>query len=123
MSYKTIMKKQYQIISNLVNLLDNQFNLFGFRFGLSGVIGLIPGFGDILDAVLSFSLIFFAIKIGVPPLKIGQMIWNILVNFAIALIPVIGDATYVLRRVNIKNLKIINQYVPASFIEGKAVPI
>lgn len=115
------MEKQYRLISSLVQMLDNQFNLFGLKFGFSGIIGIVPGLGDMLNAFLSLYLILFAIKIKMPFYKIAQMLWNILINLAIGAIPIIGDATYIIRRVNIKNLKIINQYVPPTFLEGKKI--
>ncbi len=115
MSYSLTMREQYIFVSRLVQILDNKFNLLGLKFGLSGIIGLIPGLGDIIDAVLSCYLILFAIRIKMPFYRIVQMMWNILVNLAIGAIPIIGDATYILRRVNLKNLKIINQYVPDSY--------
>jgi hypothetical protein len=113
------MEKQYRFITSFVQVLDNQFKIFGIRFGVSGLIGFIPGLGDIIDALLSLYLILFAIKIRMPFWRILQMIWNILVNLAIGAIPIIGDATYIIRRVNMKNLKIINQYVPPTFLEPK----
>jgi hypothetical protein len=109
------MEKQYRFVSAFVQILDNQFNLFGIRFGLSGLIGFIPSLGDIIDALLSLYLILFAIKIRMPFYRILQMLWNILINLIIGAIPIIGDATYIIRRVNIKNLKIINQYIPPLF--------
>jgi hypothetical protein len=111
------MEKQYRLISSFVQILDNQFNLFGIKFGLSGIIGLIPGLGDMIDALLSLFLILFAIRIKMPFFRIIQMVWNILVSLIIGAIPIIGDATYIIRRVNIRNLKIINQYVPPTFLE------
>ncbi len=113
------MEKQYRFVSAFVQILDNQFNLFGIRFGLSGLIGFIPGLGDIIDALLSLYLVLFAIKIRMPFYRILQMLWNILINLIIGAIPIIGDATYIIRRVNIKNLKIINQYIPPTFLEIK----
>ncbi len=113
------MEKQYRFVSSFVQVLDNQFNIFGIRFGLSGLIGFIPGLGDMIDALLSLYLIVFAIRIRMPVWRILQMLWNILINLAIGAIPIVGDATYIIRRVNIKNLKIINQYVPPTFLESK----
>ncbi len=102
-------------------MLDNQFNFLGIKFGLSGIIGFIPGLGDIVDAALSLYIVWISVHLKVPGHKIAQMIWNVIINFAIAMIPVIGDATYILRRVNMKNLKIIEQYVPKKVIDAQVV--
>lgn len=115
------MEKHYKIVYQLANLLDNQFNFLGIRFGLSGIIGFIPGLGDIIDAALSLYIIWISIHLKVPGSAIAKMIWNVIVNFAIALIPVVGDATYILRRVNIKNLRIIEKYVPKNVIDAQIV--
>ncbi|MEL6213817.1 MAG: DUF4112 domain-containing protein, partial [Pseudomonadota bacterium] len=40
-------------IDRLARLLDTQFSLFGFRFGIDGLIGLIPGIGDAATAIMS----------------------------------------------------------------------
>lgn len=115
------MEKHYRIVYQLANLLDNQFNFLGIRFGLSGIIGFVPGLGDVIDAALSLYIIWISLHLKVPASAISKMVWNVIVNFAIALIPVVGDATYILRRVNIKNLKIIEQYIPKKVIEAQIV--
>jgi len=107
------MHKRFQQIYKLAHLLDNQFNFFGFHFGLSTIIGIIPGFGDTLDALLSLYIIYLAIQLKVPPLRIGQMLTNVGVNFVIGIIPIFGDLIYALRKVNLKNLEIIKQHAPS----------
>src|SRR6266404_3666940 len=88
-------------------LLDNQFSLFGLRLGLNSFIDLIPGFGDVVAALLSLYLVWIAVEMELPRLKILQMLGNILINFLIGLIPIIGDAAYIFRKPNMKNLKIL----------------
>jgi hypothetical protein len=107
----------YKTAEALANLLDNQVNFLGIRFGLAAVINLIPGFGDVLDALLSFYIVWIAVQMRIPSPKIGQMIANIIINFLIGLIPVIGDATYILRRVNWRNLQILKKYAPSRIYE------
>ena len=104
------MENQLHIASLLANLLDNKFNLFGFRFGVSAVIDLIPGLGDILDALLSFYIVWIAIQIHIPKTKTVEMIWNILFSFLIGLIPLVGDAVYVFYKPNLRNLKILKSF-------------
>ena len=94
----------------MANLLDNRFSLFGVRFGAAAVFDLIPEFGDMINMFLSFYLVWIGIQMGIPAVKLIEMIVNILINFIIALIPVIGDATYIFRRANMKNLQILQNY-------------
>jgi hypothetical protein len=114
------MENQLYIASLLANLLDNKFNLFGFRFGVSAVIDLIPGLGDILDVLLSFYIVWIAIQIRIPKTKIAEMIWNIFFSFLIGLIPLAGDAVYIFYKPNLRNIKILKSF-DNTILEGTFV--
>lgn len=114
------MDTHLRVASLLANALDNSFSIAGFRFGLSFFIDLIPGVGDILDAVLSLYLVWIGMQLHLPAGKLIRMIWNIAVNFVIGLLPFIGDAAYLFRKANMKNLHILREYaVPA--VKGSIV--
>ena len=100
--------------------MDNKFNLFGFRFGVSAIIDLIPGLGDILDVLLSCYIVWIAIQIHIPKTKTAQMIWNIFFSFLIGLIPVLGDAAYIFYKPNLRNLKILKSF-DNTILEGTFV--
>ncbi|MGH7203471.1 MAG: DUF4112 domain-containing protein [Candidatus Levyibacteriota bacterium] len=115
------MENHLKAATVLTTLLDNQFNLFGQRVGLNSLIDLIPGFGDAAAAILSLYLVWIAIEMQLPRIKIAQMLWNILVNFLIGLIPVLGDAVYIFRKANVKNLKILQDYAKKHSGEGRVI--
>ncbi len=96
------------------NLLDNKFSLFGIRFGINVLVDLIPGVGNFLANGLSLYLIWIALQMKVPFYRIMQMLGNIGINFLIDWIPFIGNAAYVFRKANMKNLAILQQYVVLS---------
>jgi Domain of unknown function (DUF4112) len=114
------MKNRVHVASLLSNILDNQFKLFGLRFGVSAIIDLIPGLGDILDVLLSSYIVWVAIRMHIPKTKIAQMVWNIFFSFLIGLIPVIGDAAYIFYKPNSRNLAILKRY-ENTIIEGTLV--
>ena|SRR6185312_8449659 len=114
------MKKSIFIADLLANRLDNSFNLFGFHFGLSVIIDLIPGLGDTIDLLLSCYLVWLALQMRVPTIKVIQMLWNISFSFLIGLIPVIGDAAYIFYKPNLRNLAILKQY-DKTIIEGEII--
>ena len=116
----SFMKKDVFFAKLLANLLDNSFHLFGLRFGVSAIIDLIPGLGDILDVLMSAYIIWLAIQYDLPNNKIAQMIWNSLFSFLIGLIPIIGDAAYIFYRPNLRNIRILKQYTD-NIIEGKII--
>ena len=49
----------------------------GFRFGIGGIIGLIPGIGDILDAAISLYIVFRAIQLRIARVAIARMLLNV----------------------------------------------
>jgi hypothetical protein len=114
------MNNNIYLASLLANILDNKFSLFGFRFGVSAVIDLIPGLGDILDALLSCFIVWIAIQMDIPKPEIAQMIWNILFSFLIGLIPLLGDAAYIFYKPNLRNITILKRY-ENTIIEGTIV--
>lgn len=115
------MESHLKAASILSNLLDNQFDIGGVRFGLNSFVDLVPVFGDIVAAILSLYLVWIAVKMQLPRLKIIQMLSNILINFLIGLIPVIGDAAYIFRKANMKNLAILKEYAFKHSHEGTVI--
>jgi hypothetical protein len=96
----------------LAYALDNQFGIGNFRFGLSVLLDAIPGVGDFIDVVLSLYIVWIAMQMRVPSKIIGTMIGNIATNFVLGLVPVVGELTYMFRKVNIKNVNLLKQYAP-----------
>lgn len=104
------MKSHLAAATTFAFLLDNQFGIGKFRFGLNALLDLIPYLGDSLDAVLSLYIVWIAIKMRVPATILVRMISNIAINFLIGLIPVVGDVVYLVRKVNTRNLYLLKQY-------------
>ena len=94
-------------------LLDSAFVLPGttIRFGLDGIIGLVPGIGDLVTTCLSTYLIFEARRLGLPRRKIARMVGNVAFDAAIGIVPFIGDAADVLFKANRRNMRIIRDHL------------
>jgi hypothetical protein len=107
--------------SLIANLLDNSISLFGRRFGLNGLLGLIPGAGDIFTAALSMYIVWIGVQMRVPLLKLLEMILNVAINFFIGLVPIIGDAADFFHKGNLKNLRILEDHAKNHVIEGEIV--
>ena len=61
-------------VEALARWLDYAFTLpGGFRFGFAGIIGLIPGIGDVLDALVSLFLVLRAMQLGIPRVTVARM--------------------------------------------------
>lgn len=84
-----------------------------FRFGWSAIIGLIPVVGDVIEILISLSLINAAAKIdgGLPHMLRARMMSNIMMDFAIGFIPLLGDVGDVFFRANTRNAWLLDAYL------------
>ena len=64
----------------------------GIRFGIDGIIGLIPGLGDALAGALSLVIPFAAWVRGVPYITLLRMLTNLAIGLLFGTIPILGDA-------------------------------
>ncbi|QYJ01046.1 DUF4112 domain-containing protein [Thalassovita mediterranea] len=100
-------------IDRLAKLLDTQFKLPGtnFRFGLDGIIGLIPGIGDTVSGGLGLYIIHRARQEGASGGLIAKMIWNLLVDTIIGAIPLVGDLFDFAHKANAKNARMLKEHL------------
>lgn len=103
-------KKHLEIAKKLARLLEIEFSLWKFKFGIDPILGIVPGLGDLTASILSFYLIYVAVIHKVPSNRIAQMIFNIALDFVIGSIPLIGDLLDFGLKPNTKNLAILEKY-------------
>lgn len=108
-----------KVATLLAEYLDTKFKIGKFKFGLDPILGLFPGFGDIISIALSFYIIWIGQSLKLPKDKISQMYRNVLVDSIVGLIPVVGDLADFVIKANTKNLAIIKKYAPAKIVEGE----
>ncbi len=104
----------------LARILDSQFNVLGFKFGLDPVIGLFPWIGDVISAGLSVYIIWIAQKAGVGSEKIGRMVGNILVDLLLGVVPIVGTIGDFFFKANLKNLEILEKELEG-VVEGEII--
>lgn len=94
-------------------LLDRQFRIPGipFRFGLDGLIGVIPGIGDGVTSIMGLYALTVAHREKLPFLARLTMVWNILVDFLVGAIPFIGDLFDFAFHAHSRNLAIIERHL------------
>jgi hypothetical protein len=104
----------------LTELLDTQWNILGIRFGLDPVFDLIPG-AEILPSLLSLYLVWIAINLHLPNVKILAMIGRICFDFVLGAIPWLGTIFDLFYKANVKNLKVIEQFIGKEPLEGTII--
>ena len=97
-------------LKSLTTILDSQFSVAGFKFGLDGVIGLVPGLGDAIGGLISLYIVYKAHVAGVSAEVTGRMMLNILIDVFLGSVPVIGDLFDFFYKVNEKNLRLMEEY-------------
>jgi len=97
----------------LARLMDVAFVLPGtnIRYGIDGLIGLIPVVGDLLTTALSLWLVKEARALGAPAHIVLRMLGNVAVEGVLGLVPVAGDAFDVLFRANMRNVRILRSWM------------
>ena len=105
------MKQKKDFVQRLSWFLDNSIRLpGGYRIGVDGIIGLIPGIGDAIGGFLSGLIIYHAHKTGVPPLIKLRMLINVLIDSTLGAIPVLGDIFDFVWKANQKNADLMAAY-------------
>lgn len=104
----------------LATLLDNRFRIPGteIRFGLDGIIGLVPYVGDLAGFVVSGILTRIMIRRGAGPLLMLRMMSNFTFDAVMGIIPVAGDLFDFGYKANRRNVQLLKKY----YADGKARP-
>lgn len=100
-------------LQRIAKLMDSQIRVpvIGLRIGADAILGLVPGFGDILTGAIGAYLIYEAQKLGIPRSAVVRMIANIAVDTAIGAIPFAGDVWDLFFRANDRNMQILARHI------------
>src|SRR5688572_26569735 len=84
--------ERMQRLRALAWLLDNSIPLpGGFRIGVDALLGLIPGIGDAMGALISAYIVNEARNMGAPRSVLLRMMGNVMLETMIGAIPFAGD--------------------------------
>jgi len=100
-------------LQQLEILLDEAFRIPGtsIRFGLDGIIGLVPGLGDVLAGMLSLIIPLAAWVRGVPYITILRMTVNIGIGVLVGSIPIFGDIFDIAWKPNRRNYQLLTRHI------------
>ena len=89
-------------------LLDSAIPLpGGYRIGLDGLIGLVPGLGDVVAALLSSYIVVEAARLRVPASVLLRMGLNVALELIIGAVPVAGDLFDFAFKANERNVRLL----------------
>ncbi len=109
----------------IAKLLDGQFEIFGFKFGIDPLLGLVPGMGEIISFLLAIYVIKAGYEVNLPQTKINQMFVNVVLDLLIGAVPLLGDVADFWFKASDKNIKIIEDYLKtkeSKVEEGEIIP-
>ncbi len=100
----------------LSHVLDDWFRIPGtsIRFGIDGIVGMIPGIGDILGGLASCIIVLAAWFRGVPNITIARMVVNVAVEVAVGTVPFVGDLFDIAWKANRRNYKLLEDSLHAT---------
>jgi len=99
-------------VEALARWFDYAFELpGGFRFGLAGLIGLIPGIGDVIDALVSLYIVARAVQLRIPRVTIARMVVNVGIEGLAGSVPFIGDLFDVAFKANRRNYQLLRNHL------------
>jgi len=100
-------------LEKLAVLMDTALVIPGtnIRFGLDALIGLFPAIGDTITTVISLYIVHEAHQLGAPQHLILRMLGNVAVDGLVGAVPVVGDAFDVVWRSNIRNMRLLREWM------------
>jgi hypothetical protein len=93
----------------LSHLLDDFIKIPGtpIRFGLDGIVGVIPGIGDLIGGIASCIIIVAAWVRGVSYVTVTRMVANVAIEVVVGSIPILGDMFDIAWRANRRNYALL----------------
>jgi hypothetical protein len=97
------------VTSQLAHLMDGAIPIGRWSIGLDPLLGLLPGGGDLIGALIAMIIVARAVQAGIPRIAVARMTANIAIDTLIGSIPVIGDLFDFAYKSNLKNLRIYEE--------------
>jgi hypothetical protein len=101
-------------VRQLANWLDAKFSVAGVRFGFDGLIGLIPGIGDTITALVALYPFAVARRHRLGRWVQAKILGNIALDWLVGLVPLVGDLFDVGFKSNLRNLRVIERAAAAA---------
>ena len=103
-------------VRTVARLLDNAISIPGtsWKIGLDPIIGLIPGVGDMVGAVLSGYIVLEAVRAEVPTFTLARMLVNVGIDTLLGAVPGVGDVFDAAWKSNAMNVALLESHLVAT---------
>lgn len=99
-------------LRRLAHFLDTAIPLpGGLRIGFDGIIGLIPGAGDLIGTLMSSYIVAQAHRLGASKAVLLHMAGNIALETVVGVVPVLGDLFDFGWKANRRNVDLLAHYL------------
>ena len=96
-------------VDRLAWLMDRSIPIGRWKIGLDGIIGLVPGLGDLVGAVISGVIVAAGIRAGLPRSAIARMVANVGIEALVGIVPFLGDLFDMAFKANTRNVQIYRE--------------
>ncbi|MEM6935025.1 MAG: DUF4112 domain-containing protein [Pseudomonadota bacterium] len=96
-------------VRRLAWLLDHAITIPGtrIRFGLDGIIGMLPGVGDAASLLLGSLIVWWSYRFDLPLRARLTMVWHLLLDGLLGLVPLVGDLLDLQYKANHRNVTLL----------------
>jgi Domain of unknown function (DUF4112) len=100
-------------LERLAYWLDDRFRVpgTGFRIGLDGLVGLVPGVGDVVTNALTAYIVYQAWRLGIPRRVLLRMLANLGIDTLVGIVPVAGDLLDLGFKANRRNVRLLRRHL------------
>ena len=96
-------------VQQLAKVLDAQFEIAGFKFGWDAIVGLVPVAGDIVMGLIGTYPLYIARKHRLSKFIRARMVSNLLIDWALGAVPLVGDVIDVGFKAHLKNAALLEK--------------
>jgi hypothetical protein len=96
-------------IDKLAWLMERSIPIGRWKIGLDGIIGLVPGLGDVIGVAISGLIVAAGVRAGLPRSAIARMVANVAVDGVIGAVPFLGDLFDMTFKANTRNVEIYRE--------------
>ncbi len=97
----------------LARVMDSAIRIPGtqFRIGMDALVGMIPGLGDVIGALVSGYIVVESARIGASRGTLMRMLANIGIEALVGAVPALGDLFDAAYRANDRNVRLLEEHV------------